>query len=164
MVVSIAGEPAGEGVPGPARPAPAGRERRDVTRGLRVFALAAVLATPVAAAVRPQRSAPANAPGATVFAETYRGRRIRVVRTPSRGPAEKDRWHVTVDGGPLHLMRRADGTWLSMVDHYCSHRSPLEAARAAVDELGPGGRLRDPAPGPAGAAHVHTGDRHGVRA
>ena len=40
-------------------------------------------------------------------------------------------------------MRRADGTWLSMVDHYRSYATPLEAARAAVDELGPGQRLRD---------------------
>lgn len=45
-------------------------------------------------------------------------------------------WHVTVDGHTLHLMRRADGTWLSMIDHYGSYATPLEAARAAVDELG----------------------------
>jgi hypothetical protein len=38
---------------------------------------------------------------------------------------------------------RADGGWLSMVDHYRSYPTPLEAARAAVDELGPGQRLRD---------------------
>jgi hypothetical protein len=118
----------------------------------------------VAAAVRPQRPGPGNAPDATVFAEDYHGRRIRAVWTPSRGPGEKDRWQVTVDDRPLHLMRRADGTWLSMVDHYCSYRSPLEAARAAVDELGPGRGLRVLDPGPAGAGHVHTGDRRGVHA
>jgi hypothetical protein len=81
-------------------------------------------------------------------------------------------WRITVDDRPLHLMRRADGTWLSMVDHYTSYRTPLEATRAAVDEVGPGRRLRVPAPDrsggdPSGAhpgGHAHTGDRHGVRA
>jgi hypothetical protein len=134
-----------------------------VTRGLRVWALAAALAAPVAAAFRSQRPDPGVAPGDTAFAETYRGRRMGVVWTPPHGPAEQGRWHVTVDGRPLHLMRRADGTWLSMVDHYCSYRSPLEAARAAVDALGPGQRLREPAPGPGSAGHVHTEDRRGVR-
>jgi hypothetical protein len=81
-------------------------------------------------------------------------------------------------------MRRADGTWLSMVDHYTSYRTPLEAARAAVDEIGPGQRLRDLAPGrldgehAGGHATAHSGThsgghpggdtrmggRHGVRA
>ncbi|EPJ41563.1 putative Tyrosinase cofactor [Streptomyces afghaniensis 772] len=118
----------------------------------------------MAAAFRLQRPGPGNAPGDTAVDQTYRNRRIRVTWIPSGGSAEQGRWHVTVDGRPLHLMRRADGTWLSMVDHYCSYRSPLEAARAAVDELGPGRRLRDLDPEPAGAGHVHTGDRHGVRA
>jgi hypothetical protein len=40
-------------------------------------------------------------------------------------------------------MRRADGTWLSMVDHYRSYATPLDAARAAVDQLGPGRQLRE---------------------
>src|SRR5437879_12504163 len=52
-------------------------------------------------------------------------------------------------------MRRADGTWLTMVDHYSSYRTPLEATRAAVDELGPGQGLRDLAPGPVGEEHRH---------
>ncbi|WP_320779161.1 tyrosinase family oxidase copper chaperone [Streptomyces sp. CRN 30] len=65
-------------------------------------------------------------------------------------------WDVTVDGRPLHLMRRADGTWLTMVDHYRSYPTPLDAARAAVDELGPGGRLRE--------AEHHRGAGHGVHA
>ncbi|MGA5357372.1 tyrosinase family oxidase copper chaperone [Streptomyces purpurascens] len=174
MAVSIGGGPAGDGAPAPAGPLPAGstrREvtRREVTRGLRVCALAAGLAAPVASALAsalafwPRRLGPEGVRKDTAFAETYRGRRIGVAWTPSHGPAGQGRWHVTVDGRPLHLMRRADGTWLSMIDHYCSYRTPLEAARAAVDALGTGQRLRAPAPGPGSAGHVHTEDRRGVR-
>ncbi|MGC2999791.1 tyrosinase family oxidase copper chaperone [Streptomyces sp. G35A] len=169
MVVSIGGAPvgAGNGTQGPARPGPAGRTRRDVARGLRACALAAALA-PLLTAFRPPRrdTGPGDdTPDGTPFDRTHRGRRIRGVWIPARGPAEDGRWHVTVDGRPLHLMRRADGTWLSMVDHYCSYPTPLEAARAAVDALAPGGRLPDPAPDPGGdAAHPHEGGRHGVRA
>ncbi|CAM5647878.1 hypothetical protein SVIOM74S_02697 [Streptomyces violarus] len=61
---------------------------------------------------------------------------------------------MTVDGRPLHLMRRADGSWLSMVDHYRSYPTPLAAARGAVDELGPGEQLRDT---PAAAGQDHSG-------
>jgi hypothetical protein len=169
MVVSIGGAPvsAEDGAPAPARPGPAGSTRRAAARGLGACAIAAALA-PVVAAIRPHRpvsgSGSGHAARDTVFDETYRGRRLRGVWTPAGGPAEDGRWHVTVDGRPLHLMRRADGTWLSMVDHYCSYRTPLDAARAAVDELGPGQRLRDLAPGPAGTGHLQMGQRHGVRA
>ncbi|WP_371791309.1 tyrosinase family oxidase copper chaperone [Streptomyces sp. NBC_01471] len=64
-----------------------------------------------------------------VFDEMYRGRRIR-------GGTAGDSTEVSVDGRPLHLMRRADGSYLSMVDHYESYPTPLAAARGAVDELG----------------------------
>ncbi|MBR8641762.1 tyrosinase [Streptomyces tuirus] len=150
MVVSLGG-------------APVDRTRRDVVRGLRAAVVAAALA-PVTAASRPQSPGPGarNALLDSDFDEIYRDRRIRGVRSPAHGPAEGAGWHVTVDGRALHLMRRADGTWLSMVDHYCSYRSPREAARAAVDGLAPGRLPRDPAP--AGAGHPHTGDRHGVHA
>ncbi|WP_328413886.1 tyrosinase cofactor [Streptomyces violaceus] len=171
MAVSIGGGPAGDGAPAPAGPLPAGSTRQEVTRreatrGLRVCAFAAALAAPVAtvaAAFWPQRLGPEGVRKDSAFAETYRGRRIGVAWTPPNGPAGQGRWHVTVDGCPLHLMRRADGTWLSMVDHYCSYRTPLEAARAAVDALGPGQRLREPAPGLEGPGHIHTEDRRGVR-
>ncbi|MEU0172700.1 tyrosinase family oxidase copper chaperone [Streptomyces massasporeus] len=162
MAVSIGGGQAGDGAPVPARPVP-GRTRREAARALRFCAFAAAVTAPVAAALRTQRPGPGGAPSGTVFAETYRGRRIGMVWTPPHGPAGQGRWYVTVDGRPLHLMRRADGTWLSMVDHYCSYPSPLEAARAAVDALGPGQRLREPAQGPGGAGHMHMENRRGVR-
>ncbi|MEU6478852.1 tyrosinase family oxidase copper chaperone [Streptomyces sp. NPDC047017] len=150
---------------GGTEPAPAaGRTRREVTR--RLLASAAVAAAaPLVAASRPPRPAagPWDAPDRTAFEETYRGRRIEGVWTPERehGATGAGQWYVTVDGRPLHLMRRADGTWLSMVDHYGSYRTPLEAARGAVDEMGPGRRLRDLAPGPLGAPHPHRGGEPG---
>jgi hypothetical protein len=99
-----------------------------------------------------------GAPGApgraaeAVFDEVYRGRRIRGFRSRTRVAvtgAGTD-WHVTLDDQPLHLMRRADGSYLSMIDHYGSYPTPREAARAAVDQLQPGER-------PSGLAHGSTG-------
>ncbi|WP_413254500.1 tyrosinase family oxidase copper chaperone [Streptomyces europaeiscabiei] len=122
-----------------------GRTRRNALRALGASAVALAVA-PVVAAVWPRRSA---RPEEADFHETYRGRRIRGVksdtgqaaylgaRTP--GPGE---WDVTVDGRALHLMRRADGTYLSMIDHYRSYPTALEATRAAVEELGATQRLR----------------------
>lgn len=40
-----------------------------------------------------------------------------------------------VDGVELHVMRNADGTWISVVSHYDPVSSPRAAARAAVVEL-----------------------------
>ncbi|MFI7686201.1 tyrosinase family oxidase copper chaperone [Streptomyces griseoaurantiacus] len=103
------------------------------------------------------------------FTQTYRGRRIEGTwaapsrtardgagRDPGGGDEGAGRWHITVDGRPLHLMRRADGTWVSMVDHYASYPTPLAAARGAVDVLGPGDHLRAPEPAHDGE-HVTAG-------
>jgi hypothetical protein len=152
-----------------------------MARGLLASAAALAL-TPVIAASRPLP--PAGEADGGYFEETYRGRRIQGVLVPVAGRAAGEgEWRITVDGRPLHLMRRADGTWLTMVDHYTSYRTPLAATRAAVDEIGPGRRLRDLAPGRLGGEHSahpagpdpegHTGmgdgmgemgGRHGVRA
>ncbi|MFF3494390.1 tyrosinase family oxidase copper chaperone [Streptomyces sp. NPDC002795] len=75
-------------------------------------------------------------PGPEAFDETHRGRRIAGARLPGSGAAGAGAWQVTVDGRPLHLMRRADGTYLSMVDHYMACPTPLAAAKGAVAELG----------------------------
>ncbi|MFJ8730169.1 tyrosinase family oxidase copper chaperone [Streptomyces bauhiniae] len=138
--------------------------RREVTRGL-LASVAALGLAPVVAASRPL--ARAGDPAGNAFHETYRGHRIQGFLVPAAARrAGEDEWQITVDGRPLHLMRRADGTWMSMVDHYTSYATPLEAARAAADEIGPGQRLREMAPGPVGGEHAGHGmeGMHGVRA
>ncbi|MEV5436090.1 tyrosinase family oxidase copper chaperone [Streptomyces sp. NPDC052682] len=99
-------------------------------------ALAASGSTPGASGPAGEGRRPADAEG---FDITYGGRRIVGVRygTEAFGNRGVVTWHVSVDGRPLHLMRRADGDWMTMVDHYQSYPTPLAAARAAVDELGP---------------------------
>lgn len=88
----------------------------------------------------------------------YHGRHILGARTGAGGRAAVGggEWQVTVDGLPLHLMRRADGSYLSMVDHYQSYPTALAAARAAVDELGPSEHLRD--------VEAEESGHHGVHA
>ncbi|MFE9018944.1 tyrosinase family oxidase copper chaperone [Streptomyces sp. NPDC007808] len=142
---------------------PRRRTRREMARLL--LASSAVALTPVLAASRPSRSADGRRETDMPFDETYRGRHIQGAPLPLEGlSALGAPWRVTVDGNPLHLMRRADGSWLSMLDHYSWYRTPLEATRAAVDELGPSRRLRDLAPGPFGGGHRHGEAAHGVRA
>ncbi|MER5931912.1 tyrosinase family oxidase copper chaperone [Streptomyces sp. NPDC002054] len=98
---------------------------------LRTAFTAAVLAGTTAALgplLRARRPRPATAPDrepVPVLEETYRGRHIAV-----------DAAGVRIDGRPLHVMRRADGSYLSGVNHFESFATPLELARAAVDELG----------------------------
>ncbi|MFI6287033.1 tyrosinase family oxidase copper chaperone [Streptomyces sp. NPDC051018] len=81
------------------------------------------------------------------FAEMYRGRHIQgtaTVMVPAGGaydprgvrPAAAPSVEVRIDGRPLHIMRRADGSYLSLVNHYESFPTLREVARAAVDELG----------------------------
>ncbi|MFF1507501.1 tyrosinase family oxidase copper chaperone [Streptomyces sp. NPDC058326] len=91
-------------------------------------ALARIAMTPRSgtAAAAPATGAP---PGGT-FDEMYRGRRIQ------GRPAPGDGTEVLVDGRPLHLMRCANGGYLTPIDHYQTHPTPLAATRAAVDELG----------------------------
>ncbi|MEU3334963.1 tyrosinase cofactor [Streptomyces sp. NPDC002144] len=145
--------------------------RREMLLGLLAPAMALALA-PVVAASRP--ASVESRPGEDAFDETYHGRRIQGFKTSATAMAAHgaggEHWHVTVDGRPLHLMRRADGTWLSMVDHYRSYPTPLAAARAAVDEMGPGEHLRDMALGSMSGeqtdmgGHLRMGEDDGVHA
>ncbi|MCX4966492.1 tyrosinase cofactor [Streptomyces sp. NBC_00654] len=95
------------------------------------------------------RPEPEARPRAERFAEMYRGREIRGTSTaevPADAPAAPVHAghavaalrdiEVRVDGRPLHIMRRADGTYLSHINHYESFPTLVETARAAVDELG----------------------------
>lgn len=85
--------------------------------------------------IRPLKSDEA-VPGGEAFDEMYLGRRIVGTALPGPETAGGGAWQVAVDGEPLHLMRRADGTYLSMVDHYAAHPTALAATKAAVAELG----------------------------
>ncbi|MBT2439433.1 tyrosinase co-factor protein [Streptomyces sp. ISL-36] len=95
-------------------------------------ALARIAATP---AGRPALSGDLSGDSSGVFAgdlfdEMYGGRHIHARTTPAGVP------EVRVDGRPLHLMRCADGGYLTPIDHYQTYPTPLAATRAAVDELG----------------------------
>ncbi|MER7048776.1 tyrosinase family oxidase copper chaperone [Streptomyces jumonjinensis] len=80
------------------------------------------------------------------FTEMYRGRHIQgsataLVPVAARGggrpgPGAVPGAEVRIDGRPLEVMRRSDGGYLSVVNHYESFPTLREAARAAVDELG----------------------------
>ncbi|WP_314415917.1 tyrosinase family oxidase copper chaperone [Streptomyces kroppenstedtii] len=162
--------------------------RRDVLRG--VFAAAvAVAVAPFVGASRPTRGepyapdGPANGPSRELadfearfvagFDEMYGGRRIRGRKDGAAGHARMagsvrtapgGLWRVTVDDRPLHLMRRADGGFLTMIDHYRAYPTPLAAARAAVDELGGTLRLRAADMGEGQGEDRGEGHGHGVHA
>ncbi|MEV7278341.1 tyrosinase family oxidase copper chaperone [Streptomyces sp. NPDC093111] len=81
----------------------------------------------------PLAAGPGPGPAAAVgvaFDEMYAGRRIQGRPGPGGEPL------ALVDGRPLHLMRCADGGYVTPIDHYESCPTPLAAVRAAVDELG----------------------------
>ncbi|MEV7725220.1 tyrosinase cofactor [Streptomyces sp. NPDC101733] len=80
----------------------------------------------------------ATTPAGTVD-EVYQGRRIRI--TPATGGGHHGGHHspglptVTIDGRELHVMQNADGTWISVVNHYETFAEPVSLARAAVRDL-----------------------------
>ncbi|WP_317441617.1 apotyrosinase chaperone MelC1 [Streptomyces collinus] len=71
------------------------------------------------------------------FDEVYKGRRIQGRPSGMAGHHHEHGggWSVFVDGVELHVMRNADGSWISVVSHYDPVPTPRAAARAAVDEL-----------------------------
>ncbi|MFJ4963957.1 Tyrosinase co-factor MelC1 [Streptomyces sp. ADI96-02] len=142
-----------------APPATSGTSRRVALRtAFTAAAVAGAAAVLLPVLDREAGSATRSAPGPAAdrpdrgraterFAETYRGREIRGTATDvvpaGRGLPSGQVTEVLIDGRPLHVMRRADGTYLSEVRHYESYPTLLETARAAVDELG-SARLRAP--------------------
>ncbi|MBG7696775.1 tyrosinase cofactor [Streptomyces sp. MC1] len=112
----------------------------DITRRRALTAAAAVAATATATALAaPAASAAGHHAPATPdsFDEVYKGRRIQG-RPASDGGHHHEHgggYAVFVDGVRLHVMRNADGSWISVVSHYDPVATPRAAARAAVDEL-----------------------------
>lgn len=105
----------------------------------RALTAAAVVATTAGAGTW-SASTPATAAGhhdsPETFDEVYKGRRIQ--GRPAAGAGHHHHgagYAVFVDGVELHVMRNADGTWISIVSHYDPVPTPRAAARAAVDEL-----------------------------
>ena len=105
-------------------------------------ALAATAAATGTAAAHSANATPSGSPDA--FDEVYKGRRIQ--GRPSSGGGHHGGGHhggghhgggfaVYVDGVELHVMRNADGSWISVISHYAPVPTPRAAARAAVDEL-----------------------------
>ncbi|MFE6082542.1 tyrosinase family oxidase copper chaperone [Streptomyces virginiae] len=99
--------------------------RRAVLRTAFTAAVLASTAAALAPVLRARRPRQTVTPAPLAEEETYRGRHIAV-----------DVAGVRIDGRPLHVMRRADGSYLSGINHFQSYSTPLEVARAAVDELG----------------------------
>ncbi|MEU5275461.1 tyrosinase cofactor [Streptomyces asoensis] len=115
----------------------------------RALAAAAVVAGAPLATATAARAADHHhdSPGSPApFDEVYRGRRIQGRAATGSGHHHGGGYAVYVDGAELHVMRNADGTWISVVSHYDPVPDPRAAARAAVDEL-QGARL---VPFPAG--------------
>ncbi|MGW8725003.1 apotyrosinase chaperone MelC1 [Streptomyces sp. NPDC055808] len=68
------------------------------------------------------------------FDEVFQGRRIQ--GAPAAGHTHHGGGYaVRIDGQELHVMRNADGTWISVVNHYEPFATPRAVARAAVVEL-----------------------------
>ncbi|MEV0413523.1 tyrosinase family oxidase copper chaperone [Streptomyces sp. NPDC050448] len=82
-------------------------------------------------------SSPGPMPTSTVD-EVFEGRRIQI----SFDAANHQGGHhspglptVRIDGNELHVMRNADGSWVSVVNHYQTFPDPVAVVRAAVRDL-----------------------------
>ncbi|MEU9453995.1 tyrosinase cofactor [Streptomyces sp. NPDC048277] len=120
----------------------------DLTRRRALTAAAALAAAAGAQSlVAPAATATPHRHGGSLepFDEVYKGRRIqgRPADMGGMGGGTGGGHHhehgagyaVFVDGVELHVMRNADGSWISVVSHYDPVATPRAAARAAVDEL-----------------------------
>jgi hypothetical protein len=80
---------------------------------------------------RSDAAAEAAPEAAALFDEVYRGRRIQGFSDDG-----EDGIAITVDGTPLPVMRRVDGSWISTANHYQPYTTPLATAKGAVDVIG----------------------------
>ncbi|AWW41181.1 MULTISPECIES: apotyrosinase chaperone MelC1 [Streptomyces] len=107
--------------------------RRALAAGAALTAAAGTLSIAPGMAATARRH---GTPDPEAFDEVYNGRLIQ-----GRPVARAGRHHggagyeVHIDGAELHMMRNADGSWISVVNHYAPVPTPRAAARAAVDEL-----------------------------
>ncbi|WP_457033183.1 apotyrosinase chaperone MelC1 [Kitasatospora sp. P5_F3] len=117
--------------------------RRRMLQGAAV-ALTAAAGTVVLGVVGPTgKSATAADPGASdTFDELFHGRRIQGRPVVGGGGHHHGTtgtggtgYAVHIDGEELHMMRNADGTWISVVNHYQTFPTPRALARAAVTDL-----------------------------
>ncbi|MER5350186.1 tyrosinase cofactor [Kitasatospora sp. NPDC002551] len=120
--------------------------RRRMLQGA-AAALAVASGTVVIGVAGPGGAATAADPGASdSFDEVFQGRRIqgRPVDGGSHqhggtgagaGTGTGTGYEVRIDGDELHMMRNADGTWISVVNHYQTFATPRALARAAVNDL-----------------------------
>ncbi|MGW2289871.1 apotyrosinase chaperone MelC1 [Streptomyces phaeochromogenes] len=117
-------------------PDPTRRHALRGAAGLAVTAGAFTAVSPSRASTADHHGGPSPAASAAPFDfdEVYRGRRIQG-RPSGGGHHHGAGYTVFVDGVELHVMRNADGTWISVVSHYDPVPSPRAAARAAVQEL-----------------------------
>ncbi|MFI8521557.1 tyrosinase cofactor [Streptomyces sp. NPDC085481] len=111
---------------------------RRTALGVAAGATAGLALAGSAGAATPRAATPAAGPAPASFEEVYQGRRIK--GGPAHGGGHHGGHHgggysVTIDGEELHVMQNADGTWISVINHYEPVASPKAVARAAVREL-----------------------------
>ncbi|MET9648122.1 tyrosinase cofactor [Streptomyces syringium] len=116
--------------------------RRDMVRRSVLVVAGTALAgqTAVTTANAAPRS-PRAADVPTAFDETYLGRHIEGWPAEGGHDGHAGDGHglvefvVRIDNDDLHVMQNADGTWISVIDHYETHPTPRDVARAAVRDL-----------------------------
>ncbi len=120
-------------MPRPSEPSrPTRRQAIGVTAGTLTALALASSAHAAPTSTRPASDAAHDAPEA--FDEVFQGRRIQGL--PGAGHMHHGGgYSVRIDGQELHVMRNADGTWISVVNHYETFATPRAVARAAVVEL-----------------------------
>ncbi|MBP2402766.1 apotyrosinase chaperone MelC1 [Streptomyces syringium] len=123
--------------------------RRDMVRRSMLVVAGTALAgqtavtTANASPLSPHTARAADVPAA--FDETYLGRHIEGWPADEghgghtgHGGADGHglvEFVVRIDNDDLHVMQNADGTWISVIDHYETHPTPRDVARAAVRDL-----------------------------